>query len=108
MSTTHIIYKGNDMVLELRGLASEVTGDYLNYATVAVTLKDASGVEVSGESWPLAMAYVASSNGKYRATLADTLSLTDRARYTATITADAGAGLKGEWVEDLVCQLRKK
>jgi len=106
MSTVHIIYEGNDMVIELRGLKNEVSGAYIDSATVGVTLKDADGVNVSGESWPLTMNYVTGSNGKYRATLADTLSLTPRARYTATITADAGAGLKGKWVEDLVCQQR--
>jgi len=108
MSTTHLIYEGNDMTIELRGLEHEVTGDYIDNATVAVTLKDSDGAEVAGESWPLTMSYVADSNGKYRATLVDTLTLVDRARYTATITADAGAGMRAKWVENLACQLRKK
>lgn len=108
MSTTHLIYEGNDMTIEVRGLRNEVTGDNLNSATVAVTLTDANDVEVSGESWPLAMTYVTGSNGVYRATLPDTLVLADRARYTATITADAGAGLRAKWSEELLCRLRRK
>jgi len=106
MNTLHIIYEGNDMVLELRGLQGEVSGDYIDTATVTVTLTDSAGAEVAGETWPLAMPYVTGSNGKYRATLADTLTLTVGQKYTATISADAGAGLKAKWVEKLVCQQR--
>lgn len=101
-----VIYNDNDNVIELAGVRNGTTGDYLDAAAVAVTLTDSAGAEVSGETWPLSMAYVAGSNGRYRATLADTLSLTAGQRYTATITADGGAGLFGKFVMDLVCQSR--
>jgi len=104
----HVIYEGNDTIIEVKGLKNEVSGDYINAATVAVTLTDTTGVEVTGETWPLAMSYVTGSNGKYRATLADTLSLTVGTRYEATISANAGAGLQAKWVEQLVCQQRRK
>lgn len=88
------LYISSDNVLTLVGLNDTVANTYLNSASVSVTLKDSSGNNVSGETWPLAMAYVASSNGNYRATLTDSLILTDAANYTAEVVADAGAGLK--------------
>lgn len=101
------LYYGNDMLLEVAGLRDQATGDYLNAATVTVTLEDDADVQVTGESWPLAMSYVASSNGVYRATLRDTLSLTNNARYVATVIADAGEGKRGRWDVDFVCKMRR-
>lgn len=101
------LYYGSDMLLEVAGLRDDVTGDYLNTATVTVTLKTATGVNVTGETWPLAMTYVTSSNGVYRATLKDTLSLTANARYVATVSADGGAGKMARWDLDFVCRLRR-
>jgi len=101
-----IIYYLNDHTIELRNLKNEVTGDYLDAATVTVTLVDSNDAEVSGETWPLTMSYVTGSNGVYRATFSDTLSLTKLAKYTAKVTADGGAGLKGYWEVPLKCLQR--
>lgn len=102
------LYVGNDMLLEVSGLRDDVTGDYLNAATVTVTLKDSAGVNVTGETWPLALAYVTSSNGVYRATLKDTLSLTANARYVATVIADGGEGKRAQWELDVVARTRRE
>jgi len=107
MSSVQLIYEGNDHILELVGLQGVATGDYENAATVTVTLKDSSGVEVSGQAWPTTMTYVTGSNGRYRATLEDVLVLTSGSSYTAIIEADAGSGLKGKWELDLKCQTRR-
>lgn len=107
MSAVLHLYDGNDMVIELDGLKNEVTGEYINDATVTFTLKDADGVTVSGQSFPTAMPYVASSNGLYRATLSDAVAITVGARYVVEINVDAGAGLTGKWELDAVCQTRK-
>lgn len=102
------LYLGSDMLFELAGLRDQATGDYLNAATVTVTLQDSAGVNVTGETWPLAMTYVTSSNGVYRATLKDTLSLTANARYVATVIADAGSGKRGQWELDVVARTRRE
>ena len=86
-----------DNLIELDGLQDQSTSAYINDATVTVTLLDSSGSEVSGETWPLTMSYVAASDGKYRATLADTLVIKPNKRYQAKVVADGGSGKKRTW-----------
>src|SRR5258705_4441177 len=104
MSDVHILFDGNDMVLEVSELMNEVTGAFLNSATVTVSLADVNGNPVDGNAWPLALEYVAGSDGMYRVTLADTLGITPNARYAADLIADAGAGLRAQWQLDCVCR----
>lgn len=101
MSTIHILYLGNNSIIDLTGLRNEYSGDYLADATVTLTLFDLTGQPVAGSDWPLDMAYVGNSNGIYRATLPYTLALGEGARYVARIVADGGNGLRAEW--DLPC-----
>lgn len=101
------LYADNDMTLEVSSLRDEVTGAYINDATVTVSLADEDAVAVTGETWPLAMSYIASSDGVYRATLKDTLTLAVGARYVATVIADAGTGRRGQWELDFVCRKRR-
>ena len=108
MSDVKILYDGNDHIVEVRGLKNVATGEYINDATVQATLKDSEDANVSGQSWPTTLSYVTGSNGKYRATLEDGLSLTVGDRYTAEITADGGDGLKAKWSVDLLCKARIK
>jgi hypothetical protein len=91
------ILVGNDNLIEVLDLKNVATGSYINNATVTVTLKDAASVNVTGQSWPVTLNYVAASNGKYRATLVDTLPLVVDETYYATVVADAGDGLKATW-----------
>jgi len=90
-------FVGNTNVLELTGLQNALTAAYINDATVTVTVKDAAGTAVSGETWPLAMSYVAASNGDYRAVLVNGLALLAGRKYVAHIDADGGADLDGNW-----------
>lgn len=101
-----IIYYQNDTVLEVRDLRNGVTGEYLDQAALSVTVYDTAGVAVSGAVWPLAMSYVAGSNGKYRVTLPAALALTKRNKYTAVVLADGGVGLDARWEIELSCQQR--
>lgn len=101
------LYVGNDMLIEVAGLAEVLTGAAINDATVTVTLKTDAGVSVTGATWPLSMAYVANSSGIYRVTLPDTLSLTADASYIAHINADGGDGRMGHWERDIVAKTRK-
>lgn len=107
MSEIATIYLGNDNVLEVTDLTNEVTGDMISSATVTVTLTDESGVTVVGDTFPKTMEYVAGSNGVYRTTLIDTLTLARNARYIAKISANGGGGLMGYWEKDLICKVRK-
>jgi len=94
------LYVGaNDNILTLAGLMNELAQTYINNATVEVTLVDDDGTEVSGETWPLNMGYVAASNGDYQVILTDTLSatLSNGEELIAQINVNAGVGLNGYW-----------
>ncbi len=106
MSTIHVLHIANDHLLELQELIDTLTGIPLSTAAVTVTVVDAQGLPVLGEVWPKPMAAVAGSPGTYRATLVNTLVLAKDKRYTARITADAGAGLKARWDMDCVARVR--
>jgi hypothetical protein len=106
MSNIAVIYVGNDNLVEVPALKNELTGADINDATVTVSLADAAGNAVSGETWPKALTYVEGSHGIYRATLPYTLDLVPGGRYFATIVADAGAGLRAEW--DIECVARNR
>lgn len=103
---SQVIYYQNSNIIELRGLKNVVTGEYLDAASVTVTLLDSSDSEVTGESWPLTMDYVTSSSGIYRATLSSSLGVSKASNYTAVIEADGGVGLAGKWEVALKCLQR--
>ena len=88
---TDTIYINSDNTLIIDDVKHAIDGSYINTATVVCTLKDASGSNVSGQSWPLTLDYVAASNGKYSGTLEDGLSLTEGENYTAEITITLGS-----------------
>lgn len=88
---------GNDQTLEVTGVQDEISGAYQNSKTVTATVKNIIGVEVSGQSWPLTLSYVADSNGDYRGTLEDGLVLVNGKNYIIEITVDAGSDLIAFW-----------
>lgn len=103
----HVLYVGNDMLLDLARLRDAIDGSYLDTATVTVTLTDANGNPVVGESWPLELAYVEDSLGTYRATLRDTLVLAPNGRYLAAVTVTAGEGRTARWIMDCIARTRR-
>ena len=103
---TQIAFVGNDNILELDALKNEAAGTFLNSATVTVTVVDSAGTEVASQTWPATLSYVSSSDGKYRATLEDVAAFVDGSKYTAKVSADGGAGLKGYWELPLRAQTR--
>jgi hypothetical protein len=107
---TEVIYVSNDNLLKVNGLrnALAAAGVYLETATVTVTLVDEQGAAVSGETWPLSLAFVAGSDGNYRATLKDTLSITADKKYKAKITADGGVGLRAYWEIPVLTKIRER
>jgi hypothetical protein len=96
--STLTLYKGNDCVLEL--LVREAIEDAdMSGATVNYTLKDSDDTTVDTGS----MSYVETETldsityYKFRATIADTVSITAGNEYTCEVDADGGPGLKGHW-----------
>lgn len=107
VSTIPIYYYLNDNTIELDGLINNITEAYINDATVTVTLIDSnSGDEIVGETWPLAMGYVSASNGKYRANLASTLTVTVGQKLKAKINVDAGANGTAYWEFPVIVKQR--
>lgn len=92
-----VAFVGNTNLLEIRGLKSAVEGTFINNATVTVTVKDASGSNVTGQTWPTSMSYVVASSGDYRAVIEDDAVLAARQTYTAEITVNAGVNRIGFW-----------
>lgn len=85
----------SDNLLEVVGAKNIATGAYLNAATVTAILVNAdTGAQIAGQTWPLALAYVASSNGDYRGTVNDDITVTTGQRVIAQITFNGGAGLQ--------------
>lgn len=100
-----VLYIDNDNRIKLSGL-KDADDTYQNSATVTVTLKDASGNEVSGQSWPLTMSYVSGSDGNYQAVLDDGLSLTAGQRLTAVVDVSS-SGLTAEREAPVVALTRE-
>lgn len=95
MTTT--AYVANTNVLEVRGLKSAIEDTFINDAIVSVTVKDGEGAAVAGQSWPATMAYVAASDGWYRAIIEDAVEFEAGETYYAFIDADAGTDRIGHW-----------
>jgi hypothetical protein len=102
-----ILYYLNDNLIEVDGLKDSTAAGYAD-ATATVnltTIKDADGNAVTGISFPLSLAYVAASNGKFRAVIDKALVLTPEAAYTAIVDAAYGT-LDGHWEMPLTCKVR--
>lgn len=107
MSTIQTLLIGNDTIFEVDRLKDELTGSFKNAATVTVTLVDADGAQVAGDTWPKTLDYVTGSSGVYRATLPYTLDLEENARYDAQVSVNAGAGLRAAWTVECVARKRR-
>ena len=87
-------YYQSDDILEVSDLRNGLTNAFLNSATLTVTMVDGDGTEVVGQAWPLTLLYISASDGIYRGTLVDTLTLVPGRDYKAKLTVNAGAGLQ--------------
>lgn len=101
----NLLYVLNDNLLiadRLRDIASFAdTGLYENTATVQVTVVDSDGNELSGQSWPLALPYVAGSDGKYQVTLEEDLPIADGEKYVGEVDAEVTPDIKAHWKAEL-------
>jgi hypothetical protein len=98
------LYLDNSNVIELRSLTNSVTGAADTGASVSVTIKDASGKNVTGQAWPAAMGHT--SNGTYRATLDSSINLIAGRKYTAVVNATGTGGEIGEWNCSVIAEER--
>ena len=85
-----ILYQSNDQTVEVDKLKDRLTGSYLNAATVTATLYDSGGSAVTGLN-ALALAYVASSNGKYRGNVEETFAPALGDNYEIWFTGNQGS-----------------
>jgi hypothetical protein len=90
-----------DHVVELSGLANGITGVAISDATVGVTVLNEAGSAVTGATWPVTLAPVVGTAGKYRGGIPDDLSLTVGQYIQVKVTANAGAGLFRTWYRSL-------
>lgn len=102
-----VAYLGNTNTLRLDGLRLLGEDTYADDATVTATVKDADGNAVTGQSWPVALAYVAGSDGRYEGALSHQLALEDGAEYVAEIAAEAASGAIGFWEFPFVASVRR-
>ena len=77
----------SDNLVTLTGLQEATTSLYVNDATVTITVVDASGAELSGETWPHTLDYVAASNGNYQANLNENIAWAHETAYKGKVTA---------------------
>lgn len=63
------LYIDNDNLLALDELSNPDTGEFINDATVNVTLYGPDDEELAGFTWPLELEYVTDSNGNYTGTI---------------------------------------
>jgi hypothetical protein len=95
------IYVDSSNLLVVTSVKNYVSGDYINDATVEVTILDDNNQEVSGETWPKAVGPLGVS-GTYRCTLPYDLDINDDEAYTAKVFVDGGEGLRRTWYRPLV------
>lgn len=102
-----VLWIDSDNLWTVDELKNKATGAFINGATVTMTLLESDQTtEVAGETWPISVPYVPASDGKYQATLRDTLPLVDKKKYFAKVVADAGTDLKSTWY--VPCQALKR
>jgi hypothetical protein len=99
-----VLNVGNSNLIEIV-LQDEVDASYINSATASITIVDTSGNSISGETWPVSLAYVASSDGLYRATLSSSIGIVSGQRYVGEITATA-SGNTGYWEVPILAETR--
>lgn len=76
----------------IQEVLTDEDGDPVNSATVTVTIFDCeTGEEIIDESWPVALDYVAASDGIYRKTFDPFTSLVDGQQYKVVTLAVDGA-----------------
>lgn len=86
----------NTSLIEVSGMRDSADKSFINNAVVSCRIKDRAGTDLTGETWPVTLSYVAASDGVYRGVVAAALNLVVNQVYTLEITATSG-GNQGFW-----------
>lgn len=81
-----VIFTENDNDVVLQGMRLASSQSFISDATLEFTLKDAGGSPVTGAT-SVTMDFQSGSNGEYRGSFAETVSLTEGAQYTVEMTS---------------------
>ncbi len=106
MTAKHIIFLKNTGLVQINGLKDALTKTPVNDAVATVTLKELDGSEVSGETWPVSLSYLAGSDGNYAATFSDSVAILDEGDYIMEVSAIAPDGSKASWEEPVTAMIR--
>lgn len=90
----NILYYKNDTLLKITGLKNPINNEFINDATVTAVVKDKFGAEVGGQSWPMTLSYVTSSNGDYQGVIEADIAVNIGDRITIEVTATATGDLE--------------
>ena len=103
------LFSGNNTIeVLLEGLKNGTTNEYINDATVTVVIYESDGAtEVTGQSWPVTMGYVTSSNGNYRGIVSADSNIVTGGKYVIKVNAIDTNYNEGEWIENAYAHLRK-
>ena len=102
------LFAGNNTIeVVIEGLKDISAGSYINDATVTVTIYAADGTtEVTGETWPVTMDYVAGSNGNYLGIISADSNIIAETKYKIVITATDTSSNAGEWEQFVIAHAR--
>lgn len=78
------IFIDTDNLVTLSGLTDSTTGEYINDATVSMTLEDSDGITVAAD---IPLTYTAESDGEYTGILANTVEMVAGDYYYLYVTA---------------------
>lgn len=106
---SHIFFSATDNLMWIEGAYAVdlTTGlrSFLNEdATVEITLLDADGEELTGETWPLAFTYIAGSEGVFLGVARDSLVWAPGDHPQGRLVLDNGTDQRVEAVVDIIVQ----
>lgn len=99
-----VLYVGNSNVIELQTLTNSATDAVDTGATVEVTLKTLAGVNVTGQSWPLALTHA--SAGTYRATMDSAAAIVANRKYVAHVDVTGSGSEVAHWEVPTTAEVR--
>ncbi len=94
-----VFYAASDNYILVEGIQNVSDSSYINSGTVSLYLYDSAGVEITGQTWPLVMSYIAASDGDWDGNVRDDANLTVGQVVKVVIIADGGAGLTRRYVD---------
>lgn len=87
------LWPDNTAIIQITGLKDLASDMYVNTATATVRLQTPKGVDVTGVTWPITLAYVPDSNGTYRGVIPAAADLVAGRQYKYKVEAVAGASI---------------